>query len=63
MPVSNFFNPMQIESNLCELNAGYFASSSDKRDGDNSLYTSLFVQYGDSALNVLCSENRTREVK
>ena len=56
MPVSEFFNPMQIELNRCELNAGYFASSSDKRDGDNSLYTSPFVQYGDSALNVLYSE-------
>ena len=58
MPVSNFFNPMQIESNRCELNAGYFASSSDKRDGDNSLYTSPFVQYGDSALNVLYNEKQ-----
>ena len=63
MPVSNFFNPMQIESNRCELNAGYFASVSNKRDGDNSLYTSLFVQYGDSAVNLLCSEMQKKKVK
>ena len=61
VPVLMFFNPMQIESNLCELNAGYFASSSDKRDGDNALYTSSFVQYEDSELNVFCSKKQKQK--
>ena len=61
VPVLRFFNPMQIEWNRCELNSGYFASSSDKRDGDNALYTSSFVQYEDSALNVFWSEKQKQK--